>query len=70
MPNGPAPVLVQGLPGSWQTANAGYPPSAAGQMIIGRTKFTPPGHLLPHGQASRRSEPMRLPGSFQRKSND
>jgi ABC-2 type transport system permease protein len=40
------PVLVQGLPASWQAAITGYLPSAAGQAIIGRTKFAPPGHLL------------------------
>ena len=40
------PVLVQGLPSSWQTAITRYLPSTAGQAIIGRTKFTPPGHLL------------------------
>lgn len=40
------PVLVQGLPAPWRAATARYLPSAAGQAIIGRTKFTPPGHLL------------------------
>ena len=40
------PVLVQGLPSSWQAAITRYLPSAAGQAVIGRTKFTPPGHLL------------------------
>jgi ABC-2 type transport system permease protein len=40
------PVLVQGLPSGWQAAITRYLPSAAGQAIIGRTKFTPPGHLL------------------------
>jgi ABC-2 type transport system permease protein len=40
------PVLVQGLPGAWQDAITKYLPSAAGQAIIGRTKFAPPGHLL------------------------
>jgi len=40
------PVLVQGLPPAWQAAITRYLPSAAGQAIIGRTKFTPPGHLL------------------------
>jgi ABC-type transport system involved in multi-copper enzyme maturation permease subunit len=40
------PVLVQGLPASWQTAITRYLPSAAGQAIIGRTKFAPSGHLL------------------------
>jgi len=33
------PVLVQGLPPSWQDAITRYLPSAAGQAIIGRTKF-------------------------------
>jgi ABC-2 type transport system permease protein len=41
------PVLVQGLPLSWQTAVSKYLPSAAGQAVIGRTKFAPPGQLLP-----------------------
>ena len=41
------PVLVQGLPASWQAAITRYLPSTAGQAIIGRTKFAPPGHLLP-----------------------
>jgi ABC-type transport system involved in multi-copper enzyme maturation permease subunit len=40
------PVLVQGLPSSWQAAITRYLPSVAGQAVIGRTKFTPPGHLL------------------------
>lgn len=40
------PVLVQGLPSAWQAAITRYLPSAAGQAIIGHTKFTPPGHLL------------------------
>jgi ABC-type transport system involved in multi-copper enzyme maturation permease subunit len=40
------PVLVQGLPPAWQAAITRYLPSAAGQAIIGHTKFTPPGHLL------------------------
>jgi ABC-type transport system involved in multi-copper enzyme maturation permease subunit len=40
------PVLVQGLPSSWQNAITRYLPSTAGQAIIGRTKFAPPGHLL------------------------
>jgi ABC-2 type transport system permease protein len=40
------PVLVEGLPASWRAATARYLPSAAGQAIIGRTKFTPPGQLL------------------------
>ena len=41
------PVLVQGLPQSWQSTITRYLPSAAGQAVIGRTKFTPPGHVLP-----------------------
>lgn len=40
------PVFIQGLPPAWQDAITRYLPSAAGQAIIGRTKFTPPGHLL------------------------
>jgi ABC-2 type transport system permease protein len=41
--------LVQGLPSSWQDAITRYLPSAAGQAIIGRTKFAPPGPLLSPG---------------------
>lgn len=41
------PVLIQGLPATWQTATARYLPSAAGQALIGRTKFTPHGPQLP-----------------------
>jgi hypothetical protein len=41
------PVLVQGLPSSWQAAATRCLPSVAGQAIIGRTKFAPPGQLLP-----------------------
>jgi len=37
------PVLVQGLPPSWQAALTRYLPSVAGQAVIGRTKFTAPG---------------------------
>lgn len=40
------PVLVQGLPSSWQAALTRYLPSVAGQAVIGRTKFAPPGPLL------------------------
>jgi hypothetical protein len=40
------PVLVQGLPASWQTTITRYLPSAAGQAVIGHTKFAPHGHLL------------------------
>jgi ABC-2 type transport system permease protein len=43
--------VVQGLPASWWAA-ARYLPSAAGQAIIGRTKFTPPGQLLSPWTAS------------------
>jgi ABC-2 type transport system permease protein len=41
------PVLVQGLPAPWQVHITKYLPSVAGQAVIGRTKFAPPGHLLP-----------------------
>jgi ABC-2 type transport system permease protein len=41
------PVVVQGLPSSWQAAITKYLPSVAGQAIIGPTKFAPPGQLLP-----------------------
>lgn len=40
------PVLVQALPPSWQAVIIRYLPSAAGQAVIGQTKFAPPGHLL------------------------
>jgi hypothetical protein len=40
------PVLVQGLPVSWQAHLTRYLPSVAGQAVIGRTKFAPPGHLM------------------------
>ena len=40
------PVLVQGLPSSWQAATTRYLPSVAGQAVIGHTKFAPPGQLL------------------------
>jgi ABC-2 type transport system permease protein len=40
------PVLVQGLPESWQDTINRYLPSAAGQAVIGHTRFTPPGHQL------------------------
>lgn len=39
-------MLAQGLPSAWQAAITRYLPSVAGQAIIGRTKFTPAGHLL------------------------
>ena len=51
------PVLVQGLPASWQAAITRYLPSVAGQAIIGRTKFVPPGQLLSRWRASRCSAP-------------
>lgn len=40
------PASVGALPAAWQGDINPYLPSAAGQMIIGHTKFTPPGHLL------------------------
>jgi ABC-2 type transport system permease protein len=40
------PVLVQGLPPSWQAVITRSLPSVAGQVVIGRTKFAPPGQLL------------------------
>lgn len=40
------PVSVGALPATWQNDVTPYLPSAAGQVVIGRTKFTPPGHLL------------------------
>jgi ABC-2 type transport system permease protein len=40
------PVSVGALPAAWQDNVNPYLPSVAGQMIIGHTKFTPPGHLL------------------------
>jgi hypothetical protein len=43
------PVVIQALPSSWQDAITRYLPSAAGQAIIGRTKFVPPGPLLSPG---------------------
>lgn len=41
------PIAVGALPASWQDNVSPYLPSVAGQVIIGRTKFTPAGHLLP-----------------------
>ena len=41
------PVAVGALPPAWQNGVGPYLPSGAGQAIIGRTKFAPPGHLLP-----------------------
>jgi ABC-2 type transport system permease protein len=40
------PVSAGALPAAWQNHLNFWLPSAAGQAIIGRTKFTPPGHLL------------------------
>jgi ABC-type transport system involved in multi-copper enzyme maturation permease subunit len=40
------PVSAGALPAAWQDDINPYLPSDAGQMIIGHTKFTPPGHLL------------------------
>lgn len=40
------PIAAGALPPDWQGDVNPYLPSAAGQVIIGRTKFTPPGHLL------------------------
>jgi ABC-type transport system involved in multi-copper enzyme maturation permease subunit len=40
------PASVGALPAAWQNDVNPYLPSVAGQMIIGHTKFTPPGHLL------------------------
>jgi ABC-2 type transport system permease protein len=40
------PVLIQGLPTTWQDTITRYLPSIAGQAVIGHTKFTPPGHRL------------------------
>jgi ABC-2 type transport system permease protein len=41
------PISVGALPAAWQNDLNPYLPSVAGQAVIGRTKFTPPGHLLP-----------------------
>lgn len=40
------PVSVAALPPAWQHDIGPYLPSAAGQALIGPTKFAPPGHLL------------------------
>lgn len=40
------PASVGALPAAWRNDVNPYLPSVAGQMIIGRTKFTPPGPLL------------------------
>lgn len=40
------PVSAGALPAAWQNSVNRYLPSVAGQVIIGRAKFTPPGHLL------------------------
>jgi ABC-2 type transport system permease protein len=55
------PVLAQGLPAPWQAHITRYLPSVAGQAIIGRTKFAPPGHPLPPGRASHCSAPTPPP---------
>jgi ABC-2 type transport system permease protein len=41
------PASVGALPSAWQNDVNPYLPSVAGQVVIGSTKFTPPGHLLP-----------------------
>jgi ABC-type transport system involved in multi-copper enzyme maturation permease subunit len=40
------PIAAGALPATWQNHVNPYLPSVAGQVIIGRTKFTPAGHLL------------------------
>lgn len=40
------PIAAGALPATWQDQVNPYLPSVAGQVIIGRTKFTPAGHLL------------------------
>jgi len=40
------PAAAGALPAAWRNDVSPYLPSVAGQMIIGHTKFTPPGHLL------------------------
>jgi ABC-2 type transport system permease protein len=39
------PITVGALPATWQDHLNPYLPSVAGQVVIGRTEFTPPGHL-------------------------
>ena len=41
------PISAGALPAAWQNDLSPYLPSVAGQVVIGPTKFTPPGHLLP-----------------------
>lgn len=41
------PASAGALPAAWRDDVNPYLPSVAGQAIIGPTKFTPPGHLLP-----------------------
>ena len=41
------PVSAGALPAAWQQDVNPYLPSVAGQVLIGRTRFTPPGQLLP-----------------------
>jgi ABC-2 type transport system permease protein len=40
------PVFIEGLPQAWQNAITRFLPSAAGQAVIGRTRFTPPDATL------------------------
>lgn len=40
------PASAGALPAAWRDDVNPYLPSVAGQVIIGPTKFTPPGHLL------------------------
>ena len=40
------PASAGALPAAWRKDVNPYLPSVAGQVIIGPTKFTPPGHLL------------------------
>jgi ABC-2 type transport system permease protein len=40
------PAAAAALPAAWRSHLTPYLPSAAGQVIIGHTKFTPPGPLL------------------------
>jgi hypothetical protein len=40
------PASVGALPAAWRNDVNPYLPSVAGQVTIGPTKFTPPGHLL------------------------
>ena len=40
------PASAGALPAAWRKDVNPYLPSVAGPVIIGPTKFTPPGHLL------------------------